>query len=71
MFLYCDSIQNMYFLERNGKHLTMKILLAEDNKKMRNKIKQILQRQIPEIKQIIECEDGNVATELYEKFQPD
>jgi len=49
----------------------MKLLLVEDNAKMRSTIRKILERNLKDIEQIIECEDGEEAVRLYRNFRPD
>lgn len=49
----------------------MKILIVEDNQKIRSMIRKIVEQNVPEIKQIIECDDGAEAIELYHKNNPD
>ena len=49
----------------------MKILLVEDNIKMRAMIKKYLERSLKNIDVIYECDDGAKAIELYTQFQPD
>lgn len=49
----------------------MKILLVEDNLKMRFFIKKIIEREIVTVEEFYECEDGAEAVELYQKYQPD
>ena len=49
----------------------MKILIVEDNPNMRSMIKNILEQNIPDIKKIIECDDGAEAVGLYHLNRPD
>jgi len=49
----------------------MKILIVEDNIKMRAMIKKYLDQHIRNIEHIYECDDGSDAIKLYNKLQPD
>jgi len=49
----------------------MKILLVEDNVKMRSFIKKIAKRNFKTIETIYECDNGEDAVELYKKYHPD
>jgi len=49
----------------------MKLLIVDDNPRMRNTLKTLLERQIMEIEAIYECDDGNQAIELFEKTRPE
>lgn len=49
----------------------MKILIVEDNPNMRAMIRKILEQNVPEIREIIECDDGAEAIELYHQNGPD
>jgi len=49
----------------------MKILIVEDNYKIRQMIKSILQRNIKQIKEICECDSGEEAVNQYDSFLPD
>ena len=49
----------------------MTLLIADDNPRMRNTLKTLLERHIVGIEAIFECADGNQAIELYEKTRPD
>ncbi len=49
----------------------MKILLVEDNVKMRSFIKKIIEREIETVEEFYECEDGAEAVELYQQYHPD
>ena len=49
----------------------MKIMLVEDNKKTREFIKQMLHKNVSDIDEIIECDDGKEAIPLYEMNKPD
>ena len=49
----------------------MKILIVEDNQKMRSFIKKIIEKNFETIKAIYECEDGEEAVVLYNKYHPD
>lgn len=49
----------------------MTILLAEDNPKTRQLIIQMLQKNISEIEEIHECEDGEEAIRLFQQIKPD
>ena len=46
-------------------------MLVEDNKKTREFIKQMLRRNVFDIEEIIECDDGKEAIQLYEMNKPD
>lgn len=46
----------------------MKILIVEDNRSMRDAIKQMLQSLVTETQ---ECQDGSEAFEAYKRFRPD
>ena len=49
----------------------MKILLVEDNVKMRSFIRKMIEREIVTVEEFYECEDGAEAVELYQKYHPD
>lgn len=49
----------------------MKILLVEDNAKMRSFIKKIIQQHIKTIQKIHECDNGEDAVKLYFEYHPD
>ncbi len=49
----------------------MKLLLVEDNVKMRSFIKKIIEREIETVEQFYECEDGDEAVKLYQQYCPD
>ena len=49
----------------------MKIMLVEDNRKTREFIKQMLHRNVDDIDEIVECDDGKEAIHLYEMNKPD
>jgi len=49
----------------------MKILLVEDNAKIRRLIRKTLSGQVPGVLDIYECEDGQEAMELYAAIHPD
>ena len=49
----------------------MKIMLVEDNKKTREFIKQMLHKNVSDIDEIIECDDGKESVQLYQQFKPD
>ncbi len=49
----------------------MRIMIVEDNAKMRAMIKQVLMKNFPNIEAIHECEDGSEAVRQYAPFQPD
>ena len=49
----------------------MKILIVDDNSNMRAMIRKILEQNVPVIIEIIECEDGAQAIELYHQKSPD
>jgi DNA-binding NarL/FixJ family response regulator len=49
----------------------MKIMIVEDNGKMRQMIKSILQQHIKKVKEFCECESGEEAVEHFELFSPD
>lgn len=49
----------------------MKILIADDNPKMRQMIKNVLTANIKNIDTIYECENGREAIDLYSKHHPD
>ncbi|MDZ7289996.1 MAG: response regulator transcription factor [candidate division KSB1 bacterium] len=48
----------------------MKILLVEDNAKMRALLRKTITRYIAEVEKIYECDDGNEAVALYSRVQP-
>ena len=50
---------------------TMKMMIVDDNPKMRDTLRNLLQRQIAGIETIYECSDGSEAIELYESTRPD
>lgn len=60
-----------YFYERNGKDYKMKILIVEDNLKMRSFIKKIVEQNFKTIEAIYECDNGEDAVQLYKKYHPD
>lgn len=49
----------------------MRIMIVEDNFKMRAMMKQILVKNVPNIEAIQECEDGAEAVAQYAPFQPE
>ena len=49
----------------------MKILLVEDNVKMRSFIRKMIEREIVTVEEFYECADGAEAVELYQKYHPD
>ena len=49
----------------------MKILLVEDNVKMRSFLRKMIEREIVTVEEFYECEDGAQAVELYQKYCPD
>jgi len=49
----------------------MRIMIVEDNARMRAMIKQMLMKNLPNIETIHECEDGDEAVRQYAQFQPD
>jgi len=49
----------------------MKVLIADDNPKIRRLIKSIIKTQIADVDIIIECENGAEAIELYDQTEPD
>jgi len=49
----------------------MRIMIVEDNARMRAMIKQMLMKNLPNIETIHECEDGIEAVRQYAQFQPD
>ena len=49
----------------------MRILIVEDNEKMRRMLKQTLSRALPDDLQFMECEDGLAAVEMHGHFMPD
>jgi DNA-binding NarL/FixJ family response regulator len=49
----------------------MKILLVEDNAKMRAVIRKTIARHLAEAEEIYECEDGEEAVALYSALGPD
>jgi DNA-binding NarL/FixJ family response regulator len=49
----------------------MKMMIVDDNSRMRDNLKNLLQRQIAGIETIYECSDGGEAIELYESTRPD
>lgn len=49
----------------------MRIMIVEDNVKMREMIKQVLMKNAPTIEAIQECDDGAEAVAQYAPFQPD
>jgi len=49
----------------------MKILIVEDNLKMRSYIKKIIEQNFKTIEAISECDDGEDAIQLYKKYHPD
>jgi len=49
----------------------MRIMIVEDNARMRAMIKQMLMKNLPNIETIHECEDGGEAVRQYAQFQPD
>ena len=51
--------------------ILVKIMLVEDNGKTREFIKQMLHKNVGDIEEIIECDDGKEAMQLYEMNKPD
>jgi CheY-like chemotaxis protein len=49
----------------------MRILIVEDNDKMRRMLKRTLSRALTADLQFMECEDGEQAVEMYGQFMPD
>jgi len=49
----------------------MKMMIVDDNPKMRDTLKNLLQRHIMGIDTIYECSDGTEAIKLYESTKPD
>lgn len=49
----------------------MKILIVEDNAKMRAFIKKIIESNINNVEAIYEYDDGDEAAALYQKYHPD
>lgn len=49
----------------------MKILIVEDNVKMRSFIKKIVEQNIKTIEAIFECDNGEEAVALFNKFHTD
>ena len=49
----------------------MKIMIVEDNRRMRQMIKGILQQNIKQIKEICECASGEEALDKHDSFSPD
>lgn len=49
----------------------MKVLIVDDNSNMRAMIRKILEQNVPEIRAVIECDDGAEAIELYHQNSPD
>ena len=49
----------------------MKMMIVDDNPRMRDTLKNLLQRQIMGIDTIYECSDGSEAIELFENAKPD
>jgi CheY-like chemotaxis protein len=49
----------------------MRILIVEDNEKMRRMLKNTLKRALSDDLQFLECEDGIQALEYYTRFLPD
>ena len=49
----------------------MKFLIVEDNVKMRSFIKKIVEQNLETIEAIYECNNGEDAVELYNKYHPD
>jgi len=49
----------------------MKILIVEDNAKMRLMIRKIIENNVQSIESIYECDNGIEAIELYHKLRPD
>jgi len=49
----------------------MRIMIIEDNARMRAMIKQMLMKNLPNIETIHECEDGVEAVRQFAQFQPD
>jgi len=49
----------------------MNILIADDNNKLREMIKEILAEYLDTVHSIIECKDGAEAITQYEKHHPD
>ena len=46
-------------------------MIVDDNRKMREMIKKVLNRYLKNINTIIECSDGREAVESYDKYMPD
>lgn len=49
----------------------MKIMLVEDNPRVRDLIKEIIRGEVECVDTFFECEDGMTAIEQYEKVHPD
>ncbi|MFQ5630143.1 MAG: response regulator transcription factor [bacterium] len=49
----------------------LKILIAEDNARMRKMLRRILARHLPNRVQFYECEDGECAVSMANEHQPD
>lgn len=49
----------------------MKIMIVDDNYRMRQMIKSAIQRNIKQVTEIVECESGEDAVERYDTFSPD
>ena len=49
----------------------MKFLIVEDNVKMRSFIKKIVEQNFKTTESIYECDNGEDAVELYNKYHPD
>jgi CheY-like chemotaxis protein len=49
----------------------MRILIVEDNAKIRKMLKNTLSRAFPDDLHFLECEDGLAAVDMYRRFLPD
>ncbi len=49
----------------------MILMIVDDNPKMRQHIKMLLERHLADIQKIQECSDGGEAITMYEQTQPD
>ena len=49
----------------------MRIMLVEDNSRMRDIIREIVIGEVKNVDTILECEDGQDAVQRYEDYRPD